>query len=302
MLMPARGPGDGTGGRRPGPAGGRRSGSPGSLGVAVLCSARAPGLATLLERGGEPDAPYRVVACVSSDPDCREAGLLAAGGVPLRTLDIHGFYRERGTPLTDLALRAAYDRSVLAAVEESGADAVLLCGYLYVVTPTLLDAFPDRVLNVHHSDLTVTGPDGRPRYRGLRAVRDAIAAGEPETRSTVHLATERVDDGPLLVRSGAFPVPPLVDDARARGREDVVRAYAYAHREWMMEASWGPLLDRSLELLARGGIRRNGRGVLVDGRPGPLTLETGGGAELPAATVHPGHGSRSGLAPTREGA
>ena len=129
--MPATGPGDGTGGRRLGPPGGRRSGPAGSLGVAVLCSARAPGLATLLERGGEPDAPYRVVACVSTDPDCREAGLLAARGVPLRILDIHGFYRERGTPLTDLGLRTAYDRTVLAAVAEAGADAVLLCGYLY---------------------------------------------------------------------------------------------------------------------------------------------------------------------------
>ncbi|NIP56865.1 MAG: hypothetical protein GWM92_01965, partial [Gemmatimonadetes bacterium] len=57
------------------------------------------------------------------------------------------------------------------------------------------------------------------------------------------------------------------------GRADVARAYAYAHREWMLEASWGGLLDRALELLAGGRFRVEDGRALVDGAPGPVTVE-----------------------------
>lgn len=219
--------------------------------VSVLCSRRAPGLETLLERGRGPDATYRVVSCLTTDPDCAGASLLDARGVPLRRLDLRRFCEERGAPVSDRDLRAEHDRRILGALAPDRPEALLLCGYLYVVTDVLLDAFPERVLNLHHSDLTVLDDEGRPRYRGLRAVGDAIRAGESETRSSAHLATPEVDEGPLVALTRAFPVHPLVGDARRRGREDVLKAYAYAHREWMMEESWGGLADRALGILAR---------------------------------------------------
>lgn len=230
--------------------------APGPLRVAVLCSARAPGLGEILRRSGEAGAPYRLVACVTSDAGCREEELLSDSGVPLRTVDLRAFYDERGAPISDRSVRAEYDRRVLEAMADARPDALILCGYLYVVTSVLLDAFPGRVVNIHHSDLLRTGSDGRPLYRGLRAVRDAVLAGETETRSTVHLATAEVDEGPILARSEPFPLHPLlVEDARRRGQKDVLKAYAYAHREWMMAESWGPLLDRALERLARRADR-----------------------------------------------
>jgi hypothetical protein len=89
---------------------------------------------------------------------------------------------------------------------------------------------------------------GGPRYPGLRAVRDALAAGEPETRASAHVVTTWLDDGPVLLRSWSFPVPPLVAWARQHGAADVLRAYTWAHQEWMLRDAWGPMLARSIEL------------------------------------------------------
>ena len=113
-------------------------------------------------------------------------------------------------------------------------DAVILLGYLFVITEPLLAEYPNRIVNVHDADLMLRHHDGSPRYPGLHATRDAIIAGEHETRSSAHLVTPQVDAGPLLARSEAFPVAPFVHQAVARGDHDIVRAYAYAQREWIM--------------------------------------------------------------------
>lgn len=158
-----------------------------------------------------------------------------------------------------------------------------MCGYLWIATGELLAAFPDAVFNIHDADLTIRADDGTPRYRGLHSTRDAVRAGEPETRTTVHLATERVDLGPPLLVSRPFPVHPMVEAARRWGADDLLSAYAYAQREWMMRACWGPLLDRTLSLYARGGIRRAAGRLLVDGRPAPRVLEEEDARPAPAA-------------------
>ena len=123
-----------------------------------------------------------------------------------------------------------------------GSDVVILLGYLFVVTAPLLDAFPGRILNLHDSDL--------PRYPGLHATRDAICAGERETRSCAHVVTPQLDAGPVIARSRAFPVAPFVHEAVARGEQDIVRAYAYAHREWMMRSAWGALAAEAVQRIA----------------------------------------------------
>jgi len=173
------------------------------LNVAVLCSKRAPGLPELRERVH--------VACVLDRQPPR--------GCDRRSFDIQ-----------TASMLAPYD-----------IDAVILLGYIYILTEPLLAAFPERILNVHDADLTLRDEDGRPRYPGLHATRDAIVAGEFETRSSVHLVTPQLDAGPVIARSNAFPVAPFVRVAATRGEHDIVRAYAYAQREWMMRSTWGAL-------------------------------------------------------------
>lgn len=224
-----------------------------ALRVAVVCSRRAPGLAHLLdapERGWS----YELVAVVTSDPECVERGRLVAADVPCLIHDIRAFYAARGARLADLGPRPDYDRATVELLAPHRPDLVILCGYLHIVTGPMLAAYPERVINIHDSDLMLTDAAGRPKYRGLHAVRDAIFAGESETRSTVHLATPELDAGPLLVRSQPFPTHPMVDDGRDWGAADILKAYAYAQREWMMRASWGPLLATAIGLYARDEI------------------------------------------------
>lgn len=251
---------------------GPRAQAPEPLRVALLCSRRAPGLAHLLERDQNRGRLYELVACVTSDPECPELARLDAARVPTVVHDIREFYAARGARLGDLRHRPDYDRVTADLLGRYRPDLVVACGYLHIVTEPMLAAYPGRLANIHDSDLAATGADGRPRYRGLRSTRDAVFAGERETRSTVHLMTNEVDVGPLLVRSWPFPTHALVEQARRWGATDILKAYAYAQREWMMGASWGPLLARTIELFARGEVRLLDERAVVAGALGPVEL------------------------------
>jgi folate-dependent phosphoribosylglycinamide formyltransferase PurN len=233
------------------------------LRVAFLCSRRAPGLERLLEAGREPDAEYELVAAVTTCGGGEALAALSAAGVPVNVHDARRFHQACGARLSDRGTRRAFDRGTAAILAAHRPDLVVLSSYLLVLTEPMLTAYEGRIVSVHDSDLSVLGGDGKPRWRGLRSTRDAIAAGARETRSTVHLVTEEVDTGPTLFRSGPFPVHPLVEDALRWGAEDIVSAYAYAHREWMMRAAWGDLLDRAARMFARCevGAMRGGRAV-----------------------------------------
>ncbi len=241
------------------------------LRVVVLCSQRAPGLRDLFlsqDRGH-----FSIVGVIASDaasavlPD--SAGMLA----PCVVHDIREFYRREEAALTDLTLRPFYDITLAQHLIRFEAELVVLCGYIHILTAPVLNAFSNRVINIHDSDLLLLDPVGRPRYRGLRSTRDAILAGEPETRSTVHVVTPEVDVGPPLVRSWPFPVAPLVERARAWHAMDMLKAYAYAHREWMMRAAWGRMLSTAVGLIASNRACVSGADVCVNGQAGPITLE-----------------------------
>jgi phosphoribosylglycinamide formyltransferase 1 len=214
--------------------------------VAVLCSRRCPGLESLF--AGHRRGNFELVVFVVSDGGLPDREPFARAGVAVRDHTIRAFYA--GRPLSDLARRREFDERTVALLEPHRPDFVLLSSYLYRLTEPMLEAYPGRVANVHGSDLLRKGGDGRPLYTGLRAVRDAIAAGEGETRATAHVVTEKLDDGPILRCSRPFPVSPFVAELRRRGLSHAVHAYAFSHQEWMLETAWGPLLTDSVALLA----------------------------------------------------
>jgi phosphoribosylglycinamide formyltransferase 1 len=242
------------------------------LRVVLLTTRGAPGLEDLLadpHRG----LTWQLVAAVVTDPESPEVPRLGAARVPMLVRDLKAFTRARGARFDDLHVRREFDAETVGKLAPFAPDLLVLCAYLHIATRPLLEAYPARMVNVHDADLAIRGPDGRPRYRGLRSTRDAVAAGEPETRSTVHVVTAEVDVGPALVRSWGFPVHRLLLDARRWGAADIVKAYAYAQREWMMRAAWGPLVLETIGLYAKDELRwLDGRPV-VAGRLGPMTLD-----------------------------
>ena len=221
------------------------------LRVAVLCSRRAPGLDALLHHP-QRHRLFDVSCVITSEPMLVDRQAIEDCGVPVLMHPIHRFHDECGASLRDMDARAAYDAMTVHVLQQLDVNCVVLLGYLYVVTDTLLNAFPGRVLNIHDSDLTIVEPNGERRYTGLHSTRDAILFGESETRSTVHFVTSKLDGGPILMRSKPYPVAPFVHEAVFAGATDVVNAYTYAHREWMMRDSWGALLERALEQIAAG--------------------------------------------------
>jgi folate-dependent phosphoribosylglycinamide formyltransferase PurN len=222
----------------------------GPLRVAVLTTARAPGLSHLLRNDPGRGRVYEIVAVVATDPASEALVEAADARVPGQVHDLRAFCSARGGRVGDLALRRDFDAATVRLLDPCRPDLVVLCAYLHVLTAPMLEAYPNRVINIHDADLSILGQDGRPRYRGLRSTRDAILAGEPETRCTVHLVTPEVDVGRVLLRSSAFAVDPLVGDARRWGMRDFLKAYAFMQRDWMMRTCWGPLLAGAVELMA----------------------------------------------------
>lgn len=131
----------------------------------------------------------------------------------------------------DTRRREAYDRQLAAVVAAFRPDLVVLAGWMLILTPEFLDRFPGKIINVHpallpdNGDGDVLTSKGRlPVLRGARAVRDALRKQFPVTGATVHLVTNDVDAGPVIVRE---EVPIFPDDDEERLHE---RIKAVEHR------------------------------------------------------------------------
>jgi phosphoribosylglycinamide formyltransferase-1 len=229
------------------------------LRVAVLCSGRAPGLLYLLNRDSRRGVAYEVVCCVTSEESFAEQPGVECRGVKVLTHPVARFCEARGVKRTNRGVRAEYDRETVTLLEPFQPDLVLLDGYLLMLTGPMLDAYHGRLINLHHSDLSVRNRDGSARFPGLRAVRDAVLDGEPDTRVSAHLVTAALDGGPVLLRSWAFPVPPVVEWAREHGASDILKSVIWAHQEWMLRDGFGPMLAAVVELAAFGLSHPGGR-------------------------------------------
>jgi phosphoribosylglycinamide formyltransferase-1 len=110
---------------------------------------------------------------------------------------------------SDFADREAFDQAAVDALKAHGVEWVVLAGYLRLVTPRFLDAFPMRVLNVHPALL--------PAFPGLDAVGQALRHGVRVSGCTVHLVDAGMDTGPILAQS-AVAVRPGDDEDRLAAR------------------------------------------------------------------------------------
>ena len=87
-------------------------------------------------------------------------------------------------------LEPEIETALASAIRRSGADLVVLAGYMRVLKAPLLEAFPERIVNIHPSIL--------PAFKGLEAWKQALAAGVPETGCTVHWVNAELDGGDVL--------------------------------------------------------------------------------------------------------
>ena len=199
--------------------------------VGVLASGEGTNLQALLDTV-HGRAGVEIVAVASDKPSARaleraRAASVACASFPVR---LHASREER-------------DRAIAAWLTERGVELVVLAGYMQLLSPSFLEAFPDRVINVHPALL--------PAFAGLRAVEQALEYGVKVFGVTVHFVDEGVDSGPVILQR-AVELP----DARDQG-ELLERLHAIEHR----------LLPEAVALIARGAVRfdpTNPRRVLID--------------------------------------
>lgn len=155
------------------------AGSP--LRVAVLGSGNGSNLQAILDRIRAGDVAAQVVRVVSDRPGARILERANQAGISASLIE----------PRPD-EKRPAYEARLLA--EVAGADWLVLAGYMRLVGKTLLTAYPNRILNIHPSLL--------PKHKGLRAVAQALAAGDTEAGCTTHIVTAELDGGPIVLQAG----------------------------------------------------------------------------------------------------
>ncbi len=127
---------------------------------------------------------------------------------------------------------AAQDR-VIQLLRSHGVNLVVLAGFMRMVKPPLLQAFPGRIINIHPSLL--------PAFPGLAAWKQALDAGAKETGCTVHYVDEGMDTGPVILQR-RVPVLPgdTPETLHARIQEQEQRAYPEALRRVIASCAWSP--------------------------------------------------------------
>ena len=150
------------------------------LKIGVLLSGSGTNLQAIIDAAAQ-GLPVDIVKVISSRPDAYGIERARAAGIDVVALnrDVYADVEAADARIVD-ELRAA------------GADYVVMAGYMRKVTPVMLDAFPDRVLNLHPALL--------PSFKGAHAIADAFGAGVKVTGITVHFANEDYDKGPIVAQ------------------------------------------------------------------------------------------------------
>ncbi|MDB9539715.1 phosphoribosylglycinamide formyltransferase [Anabaenopsis tanganyikae CS-531] len=123
----------------------------------------------------------------------------------------------------DYGSREAFDGAIVKTLQQYDIDWVIMAGWMRLVTPVLIDAFTDKIINIHPSLL--------PSFKGINAVEQALASGVKITGCTVHLVCLEVDSGPILIQAA---VPVLPEDtvetlhARIQIQEHIILPQAIA--------------------------------------------------------------------------
>jgi len=154
--------------------------------IGVLLSGRGSNFEALAQSVSKQHIPNaKIVIVISNKPDAAGLERARALGIPALAIASKGLERE------------AFDRKVVAALQEQNVDLICLAGYMRLLSPFFIAAFPQRILNIHPSLL--------PSFPGLESQRQALEYGVKFAGCTVHFVDENLDAGPIVLQA-AVPV------------------------------------------------------------------------------------------------
>jgi phosphoribosylglycinamide formyltransferase-1 len=199
--------------------------------LGVLVSGSGTNLQAILDavRTGALDAEVSLV--ISNQPNVRALERAASAGVPTKIISHRDFDG-----------REAFDAALVHALREAGVGYVVLAGFMRVLTPVLLDAFPWRVVNIHPALL--------PAFPGVHAQRQALAYGVKVAGCTVHFVDAGTDTGPIIAQA----VVPVLDG----DDEETLGARILREEHRLLVAALGAIADGEVTVVpaADGGRPR----------------------------------------------
>ena len=200
--------------------------------LGILLSGRGSNFEAIARNVAAGIIPARIAVVVSNRPEAPGLAYARDQALEARCLPSQGREHER------------YDRELVAVLQKFEVDLVCLAGFMRVLGPYFVRAFPHRILNIHPSLL--------PAFPGLEAQKQALDAGVKFTGCTVHLVDEGVDTGPIICQA----VVPVLDDDTAETLS--ARILKEEHR----------IYSEAIRLLLEDRVQIEGRRVLLKA-PGP---------------------------------
>ena len=204
-----------------------------ALRVAVLASGRGSNLQAVIDAIETGTVQAKIVAVISNKKESPALERARRHGLSALFVDPKPY---AGRPDS----REAYDRELLGVLRQHDVELVLLAGYMKIVTTALVEAFANRMMNIHPSLL--------PSFPGLDVQKKAIEWGCKLAGCTVHFVTEGVDEGPIILQAA---VPILDNDT-----PDTLAARILVQEH--------KVYPRAVQLFAEGHLRVEGRHVFIE--------------------------------------
>ena len=199
------------------------------LRLGVLASGSGSNLQAIIDRCQDGRLTAEIAVVISNNPDAWALERARQANIPAYCINHR-----------DFSAREDFDTALVAALREAGVELVVLAGFMRIIGEVMLDAFPQRIINIHPALL--------PAFPGLHVQQQALDYGARFSGCTVHLVDGGVDTGPIVIQA---VVPVLPDDT----------ADTLAARILEQEHQIYP---RAIQLFAEGRIRIDGRTVTIE--------------------------------------
>ena len=203
------------------------------LKLAVLVSGRGSNLQAIIDNIEKGALSAEIAVVVSDQPDAYALERAKKHDIPAVHVSAKGYKGKRDE----------YDTLLVKELQKRNVDLVCLAGFMRIITPVLIKAFPNRILNIHPSLL--------PSFPGLHVQKKAIDHGVKFSGCTVHFVDEDMDTGPIIIQA---VVPILDSDTEDSLSERILKQ---EHK----------IYSRAIQLFAEGRLKIEGRRVLLtDGK------------------------------------
>lgn len=198
------------------------------LRIGVLASGGGTNLQSIIDGCANGSICAEIVIVISNNPESGALSRASKAGLTTQCINHR-----------DFSQRAQFDKAVVDSLVEHQVDLVVLAGFMRIIGPQFIAAFPDRIMNIHPALL--------PAFPGLHVQQQALDYGARFSGCTVHFVDGGVDTGPIIIQA---VVPVLDTDSE---QELAARILVQEHRIYPQAIQW----------FAEGRIQLEGRKVII---------------------------------------